>query len=176
MSSVKLRKILLEHQQLLNVLPGQHHTKTTSFADLLDMIADAQAPQFLKLDGSRKAEKIDIDGGAGQYDRIFSKMGCLRVHPTLNYWYFYNRGQTSANGVLFLDGVYMNAFRPAVTTAYFMTGNVDKSLVLMGYLGANLELLRIKNQYVYMANLPTSDPEEVNALWNDAGTIKISSG
>lgn len=32
------------------------------------------------------------------------------------------------------------------------------------------------NGHVVMLNLPTSDPAVAGALWNDAGTIKISSG
>ena len=32
------------------------------------------------------------------------------------------------------------------------------------------------NQWIKLHNLPTLDPGELNALWNDAGTLKISAG
>lgn len=37
-------------------------------------------------------------------------------------------------------------------------------------------LLRLSSGNVFMPNLPTSDPLVANALWNDSGTIKVSSG
>ena len=36
--------------------------------------------------------------------------------------------------------------------------------------------LRCQDGQVIMPNLPTSDPAIANALWNDGGTLKISSG
>ena len=32
------------------------------------------------------------------------------------------------------------------------------------------------NSTVIFLNLPTSDPSEVGQLWNDGGTLKVSSG
>lgn len=130
---------------------------------------------YVRLDGSNKPKLIDIDGGAGLYDRIKTKMGQIKSHPTLDYFYFKNRADT-AYARVYMGVTHTAFFQPLVDSLVFRTSNVDFRHLWQGYLAGHLDLMEIKNQYVYLWNLPVADPSELGALWNDGGVIKISSG
>lgn len=130
---------------------------------------------FYLLNGKRPAKVIDIDGGVGQWDKILTKYGMIKCHPTGAMFYFRNRLDTAPSDVVFKI-IYGQVFRPTGTFLQFMTGNANNKIQFLGYNGGHLELMRIQNQYVYLYNLPVADPVEAGALWNDSGTIKISSG
>ena len=40
----------------------------------------------------------------------------------------------------------------------------------------NLAAIKVTGNQVDFTNLPTSDPTVAGRLWNDSGTVKISSG
>jgi hypothetical protein len=66
------------------------------------------------------------------------------------------------------------------TTGYnHLVGSSDGSTKLGDALaennGTRLEIDDV-NQWIKLFNLPTSDPGELNALWKDGVTIKISAG
>lgn len=42
--------------------------------------------------------------------------------------------------------------------------------------GSGLDTVRINGENLIILDLPTSDPLTIGALWNDSGTLKISSG
>ena len=130
---------------------------------------------FYLLNGKRPAKVIDIDAGVGQWDRVKTKTCQIKGHPTISQVYITNRAETSFANIACAGG-YIGAFSPVNNYIQFLTAGVNKRTQFLGYLDGHLELLRIQNQYVYLYNLPTSDPVEAGALWNDAGTIKISSG
>ena len=61
------------------------------------------------------------------------------------------------------------------------TSNVDGQKILLEEVGGKLavnssEVITKGSDAIILSNLPTSDPETANQLWNDNGTLKISSG
>ena len=46
----------------------------------------------------------------------------------------------------------------------------------MRFVAGGSEALRLGSNYILMAGIPTSDPGVANSVWNDSGTLKISSG
>lgn len=54
--------------------------------------------------------------------------------------------------------------------------NTSYGVKLWSYDGSWVNGLNMMNGQVVMPNLPLADPEVVGALWNDGGTVKVSSG
>ena len=60
---------------------------------------------------------------------------------------------------------------------FYKDGNeiVDKNLTVKNNLNVK-GTLEINGNVIKFNNLPTSDPTNAGQLWNDSGTLKISSG
>lgn len=54
--------------------------------------------------------------------------------------------------------------------------NAQSDIVLSNYNEGGFELVPEQGGYIKLKNLPTSNPQVAGALWNDNGTLKISSG
>lgn len=166
-----LEELLQKIKQQVRVGGGGGGGKTTSFADLLDTIADAQTPNTLLLDGSR-AMAGNLNLGAYKF---------LTTNYLLKeYGYGFAVRNLADTGFenMYCNRFIGNYFTPLTGNLYLQTGaSVLDHFMIRTYNGAAL----VTNMDCYegktlMPNLPVADPHVVGELWNNGGVVTLSAG
>jgi len=150
----------------------------------------------LDVDGTANLDVVDIDGAVdmastvtiGSHTTIAGRLGIGTTTPESYYTTNLVIANTSSGGragitvanandgqarIDFADGTSGAAqYRGTISYAHDST----PSSGYMRFVAGGNEALRLGSDYILMANLPGSNPGVANALYNDGGTLKISSG
>jgi|TARA_A100001037_G_scaffold91951_1_gene83331 hypothetical protein len=150
----------------------------------------------LDVDGTANLDVVDIDGAVdmastvtiGSHTTIAGRLGIGTTTPESYYTTNLVIANTSSGGragmtvanandgqarIDFADGTSGAAqYRGTISYAHDSTPADG----YMRFVAGGSEALRLGSNYILMAGIPTSDPGVANSVWNDSGTLKISSG
>ena len=150
----------------------------------------------LDVDGTANLDVVDIDGAVdmastvtiGSHTTIAGRLGIGTTTPESYYTTNLVIANTSSGGragmtvanandgqarIDFADGT-SGAARYRGTISYAHDSTPADGY--MRFVAGGSEALRLGSNYILMAGIPTSDPGVANSIWNDSGTLKISSG
>lgn len=124
------------------------------------------------------------EGSQGDLDTPFTLKGL-----SLTFQYgsqgFALTDQAETMYMSYSDGEFVKELGISAPVVYINSNDVHGHIDLNGFgtdgvnirgIGGNLLLYVDPANKIIVENLPTSDPHVLNALWNDAGAIKISAG
>ena len=118
---------------------------------------------------------LDIDAGTGNVT-IDSASGSIEIGASLTDGQTLKLGKNGATEMIFTPHGTASSEKISLTNTGGTATNSLELKTIAGGITIGISGSATENKQLFLVNLPTSDPLVANAIWNDSGTLKISSG